>query len=101
MDTLKIITNYHWRKFVNRSDVPKDVLADKFGYQDKNKCLGDFFKYLGCWYHLNNFMGIDDNSASWFDKKWNAYRIESDVSGMLILLSDDCEEFQIATYLKV
>ena len=33
MGELTIVTNRHWRQFVYRYDVPKNVLADQFDYQ--------------------------------------------------------------------
>ena len=105
---LTIRTNNQWREFVYRYDVPADVLASQFDYQDPEETLDGFFQYRGTWYHLDQFMRIEpmspgdphalrpgDDSPL---KGWHGYHGDSYFSGVLIRLSDDGERYQIATY---
>jgi hypothetical protein len=91
---MKAITNRHWREFRYRWEVPADVLADQFDYQDPEETFDGFFHYRGCWYHLDQFMRCpgDLDTAG-----WHGFAPDSFFSGVAIRLSDDGERYQIAT----
>ena len=102
MSDLTIRTNNHWREFVYRDDVPSSVLASQFDWTDeaheKDGSYSDgFFKYLGCWYHLADFMRFTNDAggpmASWHGQAGDSY-----FSGTLIRISDDGEQYQVARY---
>ena len=100
MNDLQIITNYHWRPFVYRHDVPAAVLADDFDYQDDDVCDG-YFEYRGRWYHLDEFMRINRQDPGCpFGVKWNGYASDSFFCGVLLQVSDDGEEYRVGTYLS-
>jgi len=94
-DSLKIKTDNKWRNFVYRYDVPAKVLADQFDYLSEDDSLDGFFRYRNYWYHTSDFMrcsGMPDL------KDWHGYSSDSAFSGILIRMSKDGEQFQVATY---
>ena len=101
MNDVKIRTNHNWRKFKYRDEVPAKVLASQFDWTDKAHAEHDdysdgFICYRGTWYHMADFMRVDggpDEMAT-----WHGYHGDSYFSGVLIRISDDGEEYQIATY---
>lgn len=98
-----IITNHHWREFVYRFDVPVDVLESKFDWMKvtdpdtgveswpEDDYVDGFLCYHGIWYHLSDFGQTDENG-------YHGCHSDSFFSGVLIRLSDDGEQYQIATY---
>ena len=94
----KIITNNHERSFLYRSDVPADILESQFDYLNPwDTCY--FINYRGHWYHVYDFLGIGRRAEVPFDG-WHGYTSDSAFSGVLIKISDDCETYQIATYIS-
>jgi len=100
MSQPKIITNHQWRDFVYRWDVPDKVLADQFDYQDPEETTDGFFKYKGYWYHLDMFMRFSYLGPKNAMNDWHGYHSDSYFSGVLIRLSDDGEQYQVATYMS-
>jgi hypothetical protein len=86
-----IITNHHWRPFLYRYEVPQDVLDTEFDWLDEMECDG-FFRYRGVWYHLSEFMGFTDPH----NEGWQGYYAGTVFSAVLINVSEDCEEYQVA-----
>ncbi len=100
MSDVTIRTNNHWRQFKYRDEVPAAVLADQFDWtNDAHAEHGDysdgFIQYRGFWYHLGDFMAHRHGE---FGGKWHGSHGDSFFSGVLIELSDDGEEYRIATY---
>ena len=92
----RIVTNNRWRDFVYRHDVPVKILASQFDWTNEaHEEHGDysdgFIEYRGIWYHLGDFMrgGVES---------WTGSHGDSFFSGVLIRLSEDGEQYQIATY---
>jgi hypothetical protein len=99
MSEIKIRTNRNWRKFKHRYEVPAKVLASQFDWTNEAHAEhGDysdgFFEYRGCWYHLADFVRAGHDGFP----GWDGYAGDSYFSGVLIKLSPDGEEYQIATY---
>ena len=102
--TPTIRTNNHWRDFTYRWDVPANVLESQFdwmrvdGKWPEDDYIDGFFQYRGIWYHTADFMRWtcpqDDNPM----EKWDGYHGDSFFSGVLIKLSNDGEQYQVATY---
>jgi hypothetical protein len=87
---MKIITNYQWRQFKYRDEVPQSVLDDQFDYLDEDEIDG-FFCYRGVWYHVGEFMAFREG----YTDKWHGYHSDSFFSAVLIELSDDGEEYRV------
>ena len=108
----RILTNKHWRDFVYRWDVPADVLEDQFSYMKEtdldtgesvwpdDEYTDGFFRYKNCWYHLGDFMRLPKGFAGDNSDEWHGYQGDSYFSGVLIRLSPDGEQYQVATYLS-
>ena len=96
MDTLKLITDHKWKQFTYRCDVPVKVLADQFDYQDPDECTDYFFKYRGYWYHIDEFMVFENDP----DHGFHGHAGQSFFETLLIKLSNDGEEYQIARQLS-
>lgn len=93
---MKIRTNNHWRQFKYRDEVPTDILANQFDWTAKDHAehgsySDGFFEYRGFWYHTADFMRTTLPG-------WDGAHGDSFFSGVLIKLSDDGEEYKIATY---
>jgi len=91
-----IKTNNQWRQLSYRSEVPENILKSEFDYQDENEVFDGFFKYKGFWYHLDQFMRLDNNSP--FGGQWDGYLNDSAFSGVLVKLSDDGDSVKVATF---
>ena len=101
---MEIITNYHWRNFLYGYELPESALAD-FDWLD-NAESESFIFYRGNYYHLSEFMVVnkygipivDGQPVSFLD--WHGYFADSFFSGVLIRVSDDGEQYQVATYIN-
>ncbi len=94
--TLEIRTNNHWRQFLYRNEVPQAILDNEL---DWCKDEDNFIKYNNWYYSLSEFMRIENNPDDSFSS-WDGYSSDSYFSGILVRVSDDSEEYQIATYLS-
>ena len=93
----KILTDNKWKYFKYRYEVPQNVLDQDYDHLDEDS-LDGFIKYRRNWYHISDFM----LPMSQFDKEfkeWHAYLSDSFFSGILIRVSDDGEQYQIATFI--
>ena len=75
-----IITNKHERGILYRSDVPEDVLEDQFDYLPDEEW--GFIRYKGSWYHLSEFMRMND-------PYWEGVCMTSNTSSTLIKVCGD------------
>ena len=100
MNNTRIITNHHWRQFKYRDEVPQAVLDDQFDYQNPEDCYDGFIEYHGIWYHLGQFMRMESTAGKVATDEWDGACGESYFSAVLIKLSDDGEEYQIALALS-
>lgn len=94
---MKIRTNKRWREFLPREAVPKKILKSEFDWTDEDHekngdYSDDFICYRGWWYHLSQFMRLEATPG------WDGGHGDSFFSGVLIKLSSDEEQYQIATY---
>ena len=99
---MTIYTNNHWRQFVYGYELTDKEKAD-FDYLEDID-LHDFIRYRGSVIDPGEFMAITDTMLLHDDmadfKDWHGYQSDSYFSGLLIRLSDDGEEYQIATYIN-
>jgi len=102
MDT-EIITNHHWNQFYYRDSVPQKVLLD-YDHLDYDESMDGWIWYRKTWYHISDFMSCHNEIYSPNNpfKKfgYDGYLSDSFFSGILIKVSDDNEEYQIATYIS-
>ena len=92
--TIEIKTNNHERFFKFCDEVPKTVYND-FDHLDEDQKFDGWIHYKNFWYHVTDFMRIENNEHF---KGWHGYNSDSFFSGVLIKLSEDSETYQIATY---
>jgi len=92
---MKIITNNHWNNLLYGYELPENVKPD-FDYLDDIDSES-FIKYKGCYYSVNDFMAAEYGV---FSDNWDGYSSDSFFSGVLIKLSDDAEQYKIATYIN-
>jgi len=91
MSKLVIRTNNHWRPFVHRHEVSKEILDRELDWTKEGEDDDHFFKYHGTWYHLSMFLRTDLEG-------WDGIVNESAWTGVLIKLSSDMETYKIASY---
>lgn len=94
--SLEIRTNHHWRQFLYRNEVPQAILDSDLNWCDDED---NFIKYNNWYYSLSEFMRVDENNP-FHSLDWHGHKGDSYFSGVLIRVSDDGEEYQIATYLS-
>ena len=97
---MKIITDHKWKPFKYGNEVPGDVIEDYDHLEDCDKFDG-FVCYHKRWFHTSDFLRLDgvthkDNPYYGY----HGYHGDSFFLGVLIRLSDDCEMYQIATYVS-
>lgn len=97
---LTIRTNYHWRNPLYGYELPAAQRAE-FDYLDDDEYMThEFAHYRGNYIDLAEFE-VFHGHPQWFDgspQNWQGYRSDSYFSGLLIRYSEDCEQYQIATY---
>jgi len=95
---MKIVTNNRERYFVCGHEVPARVMAEQFGHlDDVSKCVDGFFKYCNHWYHISDFIRIENHGDAGFST-WDGYASDSFFSGIVIKFFDDCESYKVGTY---
>ena len=94
---LEIITDNKWKNFKYGYEVPDSVLNDHFDYLSEDEKIDGFIQYRSIWYHISEFMRIENNPAL---NGWQGYSSDSFFSGVLINISDDGERYQIGTYIS-
>ena len=99
---MKIVTNNRERYFVYGHEVPAKVMAEQFDHlDDVSKCIDGFFKYRNYWYHISDFIRVEDRHGDGDDgffSAWDGYASDSFFSGIVIKFFDDCESYKVGTY---
>lgn len=94
---MNITTNNHWHSFLSGYELTATERAE-FDYLDDIDAH-DFIRYRGEVYDPNEFICIDHNVGQFGDlSEWHGYRSDSYFSGLLLRISDDGEQYQIAAY---
>lgn len=88
---MKITTNRAWREFKGGWEVPASVLERQFDWLEDASESDGFIHYKGTWYHTSQF-------ESRAVEGWHGVHCDGFASGVLIRLSDDGEQYQIATF---
>lgn len=120
MSKLVIKSNYQWRQFKYRYEVPRKILENQFDWMIPKELTPDqrelwftgeifpeltggqdymdgFFQYKSSWYSMSDFMNLGDNCSPEF-QGWHGYHNDSFFSGILIKISGDGEEYQVGRY---
>ena len=99
---MKIITNYHWHNFLCGYELTPVEQAD-FDYVDDIDSH-DFIRYRGAIVDPSEFMVTPNNEPARQElnqlAEWQGYQPDSFFSGLVIRYSDDCEQYQIGTYIS-
>ena len=101
MARLIIKTDNRWKNFKYAYEVPKRVLKRQFDWMD-DPDDGTFLKYKNHWYSLSDFMRIDP--GAYFAapprelSQWDGSVADGRLSGVLIKISPDGEQYKIGTY---
>ena len=98
MGELNIITDKKWKNFKYANEVPQKVLENDFDYQEPDEQIDGYFCYRKRWYHIDMFMHCE-TPGNPFKDKWNGYHGDSFFSGVLLNVSQDGEQYQVATYI--
>lgn len=93
-----IITDHKWHFLKDRYEVPDGVLKNQFKHLDPDEHTGGYFKYNEWWYHLSDFSVIDKHSPLSRDS-WHGYHSDSFYSGVLVQLSQTCEQYRVGRYM--
>jgi len=100
---MDIITDHKWKNFKYGYEVPKKVLDDYDWLSDDDKFDG-WFKYRNNWYHLSDFMDCHNQMYSpnnpFRELGYDGYLNDTFFSGLLIKLSEDLEQYQVALFLS-
>ena len=89
---MQIKTNNHWRNLLYWYELTEQEQA---GLDYADKC-GDFLRYKGRAYSIEDFMLVDEHNELF--KDWHGYASDSFFSGVLIRCDEYGERYQIATY---
>ncbi len=94
---MEIITDYKWKNFKDRSEIPELILEEEFNWLTEHECNG-FICYKKEWYHLSEFLSTCKNKG--FPDNWQGYSSDSFFSGIVIEISNDGEMYRIGTYIS-
>ena len=86
----RIITDHKWKNFLTRNEIPKKILEDQFDWTNENDHFDNFLKYKNTYYHLSEFLRTND-------PEWDGQTHISNTCGILIKVSNDGEQYMIAT----
>ena len=89
---LHIHSNYHWRDFLHREDVPESVLS---GYLDWCDESWGYLKYRGEYFHLSQFMV---SGPTLTDAGWQAAEFDGYGCGTCISISEDGSTYRIGRF---
>tara|TARA_R110000824_G_scaffold103432_1_gene245753 strand:+ start:1695 stop:2015 length:321 start_codon:yes stop_codon:yes gene_type:complete len=103
-NSIKITTDHKWHQFRYRHEVPESALNTTFEYlteadSDATATGGEgFFQYRKNWYHVGDFMVFNHGAPDQLTA-WHGHASDSFFSGVLLRISEDGEEYQVATYI--
>lgn len=98
-DKIKIKTNNHWNNFLYGYELPEKIKPE-FDYIDSEEFdCHNFLKYKGNYYDLGEFMNNGNLPDFHPFRSWDGHHSYSFSAGILIRVSNDCEQYQIATFI--
>lgn len=100
MSACKIITDHKWKNLLYGYQVPEKVKKDYFDWMQEPEIDSSYFiKYRNRYYSLDDFMRIE-KECPFYSLGYHGYVSDSYFSGVLVKLSDDGEQYQIALYIS-
>lgn len=93
-----ITTDNKWKQFKYGYEVPDNVLKENFDWMEDDEKTDGFFKYRNDWYHISEFMRFDKSKDEGLGA-WQAYSSDSAFSAVLLQISNDGEEYKVATFI--
>ncbi len=99
---MNITTNNVPRELMYLSDfnsADQDKIRKQYDWMEPEdiECNYGFFKYRGCFYHLQDFMRVDDDSTGDL-VGWDGYVGDSYFSGTVMQFAEDCEHVIVGRY---
>jgi len=98
---MKVITDHKWKDLRYSYEVPKSVIKKQFDWIEDPEIGQSFFKYRNYWYHLSEFMSCHNEVWShgnpYKSMGWDGYHTNSYFSAVLVKISEDGEQYQVAT----
>ncbi len=95
---ITIKTDHKWKNFLYRYDVPNKVLNDQFSHLSEDDANDGFICYHGHYYHLYDFMRYDGKDPVM--GAYDGYASDGYFSGVLLKVSRDGEQYQIASFIS-
>jgi len=84
---MNVTSNWQWRDFLYRHDVPTETLESEFDWLSEDD-QGGFLRYRGAWYHISMFLHTKI-------EPWHGLHTDSAFSGVAIEVSRDGEQYRI------
>lgn len=101
---MQIITDHKWKQFKYGYEVPQSVIKNDFDHLEEDSTIDGWIQYRKQWYHLSDFISCHNEIYSpnnpFKPLGYDGYLHDSFFSGVLIKISDDTEEYKIATYIS-
>ena len=94
----EIVTDHKWRSFKFGYEVPAKIRQSDFDWLEEGEEFDGFINYRGRWYHLSEFMRIEDKTSPLHVADWQGYHSDSYSSGTVIKVSPDGERYQIGKF---
>lgn len=94
-----ITTDNKWKQFKYGYEVPEKVLEENFDWMEDDEKSDGFFTYRKAWYHISEFMRFDKSKDEGLGA-WQAYSPDSAFSAVLLQVSNDGEEYKVATFIS-
>jgi len=89
---MNVTSNWQWRDFLYRDDVPAETIASEFDWLTEDEQSG-FLRYRGAWYHISMFLRTTI-------APWHGIHNDSAFSGVAIEVSPDGEQYRIGTLIS-
>ena len=101
---VEIITDHKWKNFRYGYEVPAKIRLEDYDWLEDEEKFDKWIKYRDRYYHLSEFMNLHNkihcvNPPEFMDG-YDGYISDSFFSGVLIKISEDGEQYKIATYIS-
>jgi hypothetical protein len=94
---VEITTNRHHRHFLYGYEVPQKT-HEWYDHLSEDERHDGWVCYRGHWSHISDYLA-SYNPPDWL-RAWDGYKPDGFFCGVVISISDDCETYQIGTYIS-